>query len=253
MAKEIFGDVLKVRLKGTWWWTLGLTLTAVTLRGLENLLFDFYKNPDGLKELLSIISNGFLKKLDYLEKNNLLSLNNDNTYIASGGIGYTDELPQKDFDGEHVRTMDMWGFVDSQETANVSPEMYEEFIFPYEKPITDRFGLNCYGCCEPVHSRWHIIKRHKRLRRVSCAPWVDIEKMATYLGNSYIFSRKPNPAAIAVTDIDWDRVRIDLRDLFEKTKGCNVEVIMKDNHTLANKPENIIRWAEIAKEEACRI
>ncbi len=151
IAREIFGDILKVRSKGTWWWTLGLTLTAVTLRGLENMLFDFYQNPDGLKELLSVISKGFIDKLDYLEKHNLLSLNNDNTYIGSGGIGHTEELPQKDFDGEHIRTMDMWGFMDSQETTNVSPEMYEEFIFPNEAPILNRFGLNCVMAAASLH------------------------------------------------------------------------------------------------------
>jgi len=253
MAMEIFGNILKVRLKSTWWWTLGLTLTAVTLRGLENMLFDFYQHPEGLKELLSIISEGFLKKLDYLESNNLLSLNNDNTYIASGGIGHTEELPQDDFNEEHIRTMDMWGFADSQETTNVSPEMYEEFLFPNEKPIFDRFGINCYGCCEPVHSRWHIIKRHTRLRRVSCSPWVDVDRMVSYLGDKYIFSRKPNPVVIAVNNIDKDAIRNDIREFFKKTKDCNVEIIMKDNHTLGNRPENIVEWSRIAKEEASRI
>ncbi len=250
IAKEIFGGILEVRLSGTWWWTLGLTLTAVTLRGLENMLFDLYQHPDGLKELLSIISKGFMSKLDYLEKHNLLFLNNDNTYIGSGGIGHTDELPQKDFDEKHVRTEDMWGFMDSQETTNVSPEMYEEFLFPNEVPILNRFGLNCYGCCEPVNSRWHVIKRHKNIRRVSCSPWVDVEKMASYLGDKYIFSRKPNPAVLSVKDVDWDKIKKELRDFYQKTKDCRVEVLMKDNHTLGNRPENIVEWAKIAKEEA---
>ncbi len=77
---------------------------------------------------------------------------------------------------------------------NVSPAMYEEFVFPYEKPIMDRFGLTCYGCCEPLHGRWHVIKRHHGLRRVSVSPWADVEKMADYLQDRYIFSLKPNPA-----------------------------------------------------------
>ena len=33
--------------------------------------------PDEVKELFSIISNGLMNKLDYLEENGLLSLNND--------------------------------------------------------------------------------------------------------------------------------------------------------------------------------
>ncbi len=40
---------------------------------------------------------GHMKKLDYLEANNLLSLNNDGTYVGSGGYGYTDELPPSGF------------------------------------------------------------------------------------------------------------------------------------------------------------
>lgn len=249
LAKEIFGNILKVRLKGIWWWTLGLTLTTVMLRGLENMLYDFYQNSDDLKQLLSIVSEGFIKKLDYLEDNNLLSLNNNNTYIASSGIGHTQELHQKDFDSRKVRTLDMWRFAESQETANVSPEMFAEFIFPYEKSILDRFGLNCYGCCEPVHSRWHIIKKHSRLRRISCSPWVDVEKTISYLGDNYIFSRKPNPTVIAIDRIDKDLIRNDLREFFKKTKECNVEVIMKDNHTIGNNPDNIVEWVRIAREE----
>jgi len=250
-AKDVFDGILEVRLKGTWWWSLGLTLPAVTLRGMTNLFMDFLDQPDNLKELLSIISKGHLKKLDYLEENNLLSLNNDGTYVGSGGYGFTDELPQNDFDG-HVRCVDMWGFAESQETVSVSPEMYGEFIFPYEKPILDRFGLNCYGCCEPLHSRWHIVKQHSNLRRVSCSPWADYEKMASYLEDNYIFSMKPSPTRLSQPKIDRDAIRQALRRAFEITKGCIVEVIMKDNHTIGNRPENVTEWCRIAKEEAER-
>ena len=251
LAKDIFGDILTVRLKGTWWWSLGITFPAVTLRGLTNFFCDFIDNPEELKKLLSIISEGYLQKLDFLERNNLLSLNNDGTYVGSGGFGFTEELPQKDFDG-HVRTCDMWGFAESQETVNVSPEMYEEFIFPYEKPILDRFGLTCYGCCEPLHSRWHIVKQHHNLRRVSCSPWVDIEKMASYLEDKYIFSMKPNLAVLAKPVIDREAVRKEIRKAFEITRECIVEIVMKDNHTIGKRPENVIEWCKIAREEAER-
>jgi hypothetical protein len=252
LAQEIFGHLLTVRLKGIWWWSLGLTWPAATLRGLDKILYDFIEQPDELKELLSIISRGYLDKLDYLEANGLLSLNNDGTYVGSGGYGFTDELPQADFAGR-VRCADMWGFTESQETVNVSPAMYEEFIFPYEKPIMDRFGLTCYGCCEPVHGRWHVVRRHHALRRVSCSPWVDVEKMAGYLENHYVFSLKPNPAAIATPEIDEHAIRRSLRDLLDKVRGCVVEIIMKDNHTLGGRPENAVRWCRIAREEAERV
>ncbi len=215
-------------------------------------MYDFIDHPDEIKELLSIISSGFLLKLDYLEANNLLSLNNDGTYVGSGGYGYTDELPQADFE-KTVRTVDMWGFTESQETVNISPNMYEEFIFPYEKPIMERFGLTCYGCCEPVHPRWDVVKRHHRLRRVSCSPWVDIAKMVENLQDRYIMSIKPNPATIAEPTVDWKYIRKEIRKLLEVTRGCRVELIMKDNHTIGKKPENVVDWCRIAREEVERI
>ena len=99
LARDVFGKILSVELKGIWWWSLGVTLPAATLRGLQNILCDFVDHPDELKELLAIISAGLMEKLDYLEAHNLLTLNNDGTYVGSGGFGFTDELPQRDFAG----------------------------------------------------------------------------------------------------------------------------------------------------------
>ena len=248
LAHEIFDDILTVKLKGCWWWSMGVTYPAILLRGMENLFVDFMMFPDEVKEMMSVISKGFMNKLDYLEKNNLLSLNNDGTYVGSGGYGYTDDLPQAGFKG-NVRCIDMWGFTESQETVGVGPDTYEEFIFPYEKPIMDRFGLTCYGCCEPLDSRWHVVKRHHNLRRVSCSAWADYEKMAEYLGNNYIASVKPSPADLAIPDINRDAIRKKIRDILHTMKGCVIELIMKDNHTLGNRPENVVEWTNIAKEE----
>ena len=145
LAESIFGDLLTVRVKGMWWWTLGLTWPLINLRGLENYMLDFYLFPDELHWLMEILRDGHLNKIDFLEANNLLPDNTD-MYIGSGGFGYTKQLPQPDFTGS-VRSKDMWGFCESQETVGVDPELFAEFVLPYQMPILERFGLNCYGCC----------------------------------------------------------------------------------------------------------
>ncbi len=251
LAEELFGDMLTVRLKGTWWWSLGITVVAVFFRHIEKMYTDMIDHPDELKELFSLISQGLMKKVDYLEEHGLLNLNNDGTYVGSGGYGFTHEVPQADFRGK-VRCQDMWGFCESQETVNISPAMYEEFVFPYERPLMERFGLNCYGCCEPLHARWHVVKRHPNLRRVSCSPWADTEKMAEYLQGTYIYSMKPSPTPLATTGFDPEAARKGLREVFTITKGCRVECIMKDNHTLGGRPENAVDWCRVAMEEAER-
>ncbi len=251
LARDLFGDLLTVRRKGTWWWSLGITVRAVFFRHLDLLYLDMIDHPDELKELFALISRGLMDKVDYLERNGLLSLNNDGTYVGSGGFGFTDELPGKDYAGR-VRCQDMWGFCESQETVSISPEMYEEFIFPCEAPLMARFGLNCYGCCEPLDARWHIVKKHPNLRRVSCSAWANLEKMADHLRGDYIFSMKPSPSPLATATFNADAIRQDLRKAFAIARGCRVECIMKDNHTLGHRPENVVEWCRVAKEEAMK-
>ena len=130
--------------------------------------------------------------------------------------------------------------------------MFEEFVFPYQLPILERFGLNCYGCCEPVDKRWRIIKQIPRLRRVSVSPWSDPAVMANNLENRYILSLKPNPADLAMDVFDEDRVRKELRHVIQVTKGCCLEILMKDNHTVRHQPDRLIRWVRIAREESER-
>jgi len=252
LARETFHNILPVVLKGKWWWTLGMTWTLVNLRGLQQIMFDIYDDPDGLHALMAILRDGHLDKVSFLEDNRLLSLNNEGTYVGSGGFGWTRQLPGGAFDSGHVRTSDMWGFAESQETTTWSPEMFDEFIFPYQLPILERFGLNCYGCCEPLDKRWHVVERIPRLRRVSVSPWANTETMAEKLGARYIFSYKPNPAYLAVAHMDEGLVRSGLREVLGHTRGRHVELIMKDNHTIGNNPDNVLRWCRIAREEAER-
>lgn len=249
LAEETLGDLLEVRLQTAWWWTLGMTWTLINLRGLTNFMYDLMDNQDQVHRLMTILRDGHLAKLDFLQENGLLSLNNDGTYVGSGGFGWSRELPQPDFAGK-VRTIDMWGFGESQETIGVSPKMFAEFILPYQVPILERFGLNCYGCCEPLDVRWEYLQKVPRLRRVSVSPWANIADMAEKLQDRYIFSMKPRPTDLATSAFDEDKIRADLREALRLTRDCRVEVIMKDNHTINNDPQRVVRWVQIAREEA---
>ena len=249
LANDVFKNILNVRIRNPWWWSWGLTYDAVRLVGLQNFLMNLYDNPELIHKIIEFVRDNGLNKLDFLEKNNLLSLNNNSAYVGSGGIGYSSELPKKDIYMQNISTQDMWGFCESQETGQVSPQMFEEFVFQYQLPFLERFGLNCYGCCEPLDKRWHIVKKAPSLRRVSVSAWADPSKMAEFLSNKYIYSYKPNPADLAVHDINADAIRKKIKGILNITKGCVLEIIMKDNHTLGQNPDNIINWTRIAREE----
>ncbi len=249
LAQDVFGGILRVGRRGVWWWSMGMTWDLARLVGLEKMLYLMYDDPGMIHRIMELLRDGYLAKLDFLEKNGLLYLNNNHAYVGSGGIGYTRELPRRAVDADGVKAEDMWCLTESQETVGVSPEQFEEFVFRYQLPIQQRFGLNCYGCCEPLQGRWHLIKGIPRLRRVSVSPWADQRAMAEMLEAGFIFSRKPAPSLLAVPRMDAEAVRKDIRQTLDVTKGCVLELIMKDNHTLGHNPENIVQWVRIAREE----
>jgi hypothetical protein len=96
------------------------------------------------------------------------------------------------------------------------------------------------------------VKQIPRLRRVSVSPWADVAQMAEWLGAGYIFSLKPSPTPLAMASFNEDQVRAELRRAFRLARGCRMEVIMKDTHTLHRDPRRVVRWVQICREEAER-
>ncbi len=248
LARDTFGDLLPPRVRASWYWTLGLTGELIKLRGLGQFMMDLCDNPEGVHRLMAFLRDGTMDMVSFLENNGLYTLNNEGDYVGSGGFGWTAQLPSKDYAGR-ARAGDLWCLSESQETVSVSPRMFEEFVFEYQMPIMERFGLVCYGCCEPVHERWGIIKRIRNLRRVSVSPWCDRQKMAEYLQDRYVYSLKPAPSLLAAERFDEEAVRQDARDALAKARGCHLELIMKDNNTIRNEPQRVVRWVQIVREE----
>ena len=249
--EEVFAGIIDVRRRGGFWWTMGMTWTAIDLVGLEGLMLAMCDDPEGLHRLMAFLRDDHLALLGYVEKERLLSLNNRNDYVGSGSLGYTLELPQPGANpAQPARIKDLWGLSESQETVGVSPRMFAEFIFPYQLPVIERFGLSYYGCCEPVHSRWDSISKIPNLRKVSVSPWADEKLLGQALAGKYIFCRKPNPALISTQRFDENEIRGDLRRTVKAAKGCHLEIVMKDVHTVANQPGRLGRWVELAREAA---
>jgi hypothetical protein len=249
LANELFGDLLPARIRGRAWWSSALTFEAIKLFGLETLMLAPYDQPEGFHRLMKWLSDQHLRFLNWLESEALLSQWNEDDYVGSGGVAYTSELPQPDARPDKpVRLIDIWGFDESQETVGMSPQMFEEFVLPYQMPALAKFGLNSYGCCEPMHDRIDSVLKAPRIRRVSVSPWADQRIMAEKLGCKYVFSRKPNPTQICLS-FNEDLIRQDIATTLAIAGEGSLEIIMKDTHTVQNEPWRIERWIQIALDE----
>jgi hypothetical protein len=252
LVNELFGDLLPPRLQGTAGFLWGLPYQAAMLLGLERFMTAMIDEPEGFHRLMAWLRDNQLRLNAWALKENLLTTQRDGEYVCSGGVAYTRELPQPDWQpGTPLRLKDLWGFAEAQEAVSVSPRMFGEFIFPYQLALLEPMGLNTYGCCEPLHQRMDYVAKIPRLRRVSVSPWCDQKIMAEKLGKRVIFSRKPNPALVCAS-FDEKLIREDLRATLRIAEGCALEFIMKDTHTVQGDPTRLSRWVRIAREEIDR-
>jgi len=219
--------------------------------GIERLYTDMIDQPELVHGLLTRFMAAAHEVLDQQQAMGLLSISNGNHRVGSGGLGITDQLPQPDYlPGHPARLIDQWGSSTGQIFSEVSPDMHDEFCLQYEQPYMERFGLSCYGCCEPLHRKMGILRKVKNLRRVSMSTWIDKEVAAETVGADYVFSYKPNPAVFAGDAFNPDAARAELREVLEKCNGCRIEFIMKDVSTVRNDPRRLWEWSQIAMEVA---
>ncbi len=214
--------------------------------GIEQAMMDLIEQPDLVHAAVDRMVDAWMEELDQFESMNLLALDANNTRIGSGGYGYTDQLPGTPFDPEYVRPSNMWGCSNAQIFSEVSPRMHWEFAIEHDLRWLERWGLTYYGCCEPLDGKIDILRKIPNLRKISVSPWCDTARVADGIGHDYVMSRKPNPAILAEDVWHPERASSDLNKFLEQTRGCHVELIMKDISTVRYQPQRLWEWAEIA-------
>ena len=247
--EDLFGDILPVVLHGTTAHGPALTFEAFRLLGNANLLTWPYDQPEALHRLKAFLRDDRVAWFDFLEREGLLGLNNNWTFVGSGSPGFTTALPAADYAGK-ARLKDVWVGVESQETTSISPDQFAEFFLPYMADVCRPFGLAYYGCCEPVHDRWHhIIRAIPQVRGVSVSPWCDMPKVAAMLGKDVVFSRKPAPGAMSGAVADWAALERDVDETWAAAKECNVEFVYRDVYRIGGERERLAKWVAMVRRK----
>jgi hypothetical protein len=254
----------------------------VRLMGVEEVLLGFAMNPEFMHKAIDRLMTAGLALLDQYEALPLPLTNASNETTGSGGLAFHDELqacgradvgPSLATRREALgacelrhgasasptmcreapgKLKNLWGCAASQIFAQGSPEMHKEFAIDYENRWLERFGLVYYGCCEPLHNRAAYLREIPNLRKISISPWADLDQAVANFGSDYVLSVKINPFAFADSSWNLDAQRLVLEGILEKTRGCQVEIIMKDVSTVNHQPERLWQWAAMAREVVAR-
>jgi hypothetical protein len=250
-VEDILGDILPLRI------SMGspgvcLTQDVVHLMGMEAMIYSLIDYPDEMQEFMRRLTQEHVGFLKWMEKEDLLLLNNGNNSVGQGTFGFTHDLPGSGLKSEAgVRLNNLWGYMDSQETVSISPDMFGEFFFPYYLEVAKNFGLLSYGCCEPVHTIWEkYVSKLPNLRKVSISPWCDEEYMGRALkGTNVIYHRKPSPNFIGVgKELDEEAFRAHILKSVECARDGRMEITFRDVYTLEGNPDKPRRAVEIVRE-----
>ena len=247
--EDIFGDILPVRICTDCLYAVP-TQRVVHLMGMDNLIYSIYDYPELFLQMMDRIADAYIAYFRYLEGEGLLRQNHGFEWLGQGTLCFWDEEERNG----PVKTTDLWGFLDSQETVGMSPEMFHEFIFPSYKKIAEHFGRLSYGCCEPVHTFWEDIKTLPNLKKVSISPWCDEEFMADRLrGQNIIYHRKPSPNYLGLDkELDEDAFRAHIEKTLNTARGCHLEITQRDVYTVHHNIDKVKRYVQIIRESIDR-
>ena len=249
-AEWLFGDIIGIREEG-YERDISIWDPLSELMGVENVLYAIIDQPEMMHTLAKKFSDGHLSMLTQLEEQGLLPHHQSLVHCTGA---FTDQLPADGFDAARPKLKDIWTWGQAQMFSTVSPSMFDEYEIAYTIPIYERFGLVYYGCCEPLDGKMDEVRKIPNLRKISMSPWANQERGAMEIGKDYVFSRKPNPAYLAMETFDEDLIKKEFDETLGvcKKNGCAVEFILKDISTLHHHPDRLGKWADIAMKAVCK-
>lgn len=249
--RDALGDTLEVAVdrQGALccMWQNDISTALAKLRGLEQIMWDAYDRPEWLHALARWMSERILECMDDTQAADGFRLVNH----QNQAMPYCRELQPPSASDAPVAPGQLWGYMAAQEFTTFGPDMFEELMFNYQKPILERYGLTAYGCCEDLTRKIGVIKKLRNLRRIAVSPFADPVKCAEQIGGDYVLSWRPNPSSACSRGVDEAFVRGELRrvmDVFDQN-GCKWDVTLKDLETTSGDPGAIVRWTAIVREE----
>ena len=230
-TEDILGDLMPVKLAFAPCCSLAQNIYMIM--GLECMMTSMYDCPELFHKMMQMLSDDYVELWDLAEKNGHIRPNNFNVGVPQGTYAFSRELGAGKSGG--YKLSDVWGYMDSQETSEISPAMYNEFFFPYYKKISEKWGRFNYGCCEGVSAIWEdSVSKYDNLSKVSIAPWCDEEYIGDKLrGRNITFHRKPHPNWLGVDSaFDEKGFAAHIERSLKAAQGCFFEISYRDVYSL---------------------
>lgn len=220
-----------------------ISTSLAKLRGLETLMLDMYEHPAELHRLLAFMRDGIMRNNLEAEAAGHFGLTSGQNQAHPYGGGLERPRPNS---GPR-RRKDVWGFCAAQEFTLISPEFHEEFLFRYQKPVYEHFGLVHYGCCEDLTQKIGMLRALPNLRSIAVGPTADVRRCAERIGSDYAIAWRPNPTDMVCCGYDESRVRRIIGEGLSVCRGGFPHIHLKDIETVEGDVTRLTRWVRLVR------
>jgi hypothetical protein len=241
------GDILPVDVQRTpahIGFMADISTSIAKLRGLEPLMMDMYDSPEALHRLLAFMRDGILRNNAEAEAAGHFTL----TSGQNQAMPYAPELEPPRPNSGPRRRQDIWGFCAAQEFTLISPELHDEFLFRYQLPIYEPFGLVHYGCCEDLGQKIGMLRRLKNLRSIAVTPVANVRQCAEQIGADYVLSWRPNPTDMVCYGYDEGKIRRIIGEGLAACRGGYPHIHLKDVETVEGDVSRLARWVRLVRD-----
>jgi hypothetical protein len=248
-VQEAIGDLITINLdRGPTYLNFSGDLSTWLghLRGIEHFMLDMADRPEWLHRLLAFMRDGILANNQAAEDAGNYTLTSGYNQAMTYAEGFDPPCPNS---GRRPRRA-LWGFGAAQEYTLVSPAFHEEFIFRYQKPIIEHFGLAHYGCCEDLGRKIGLLRTLKNLRSIAVTPVADVRLCAEQIGADYVIAWRPNPTDMVCCGYDEGRVRHIITEGLAACRGGYPHIQLKDIETVEGDTSRLSRWVRLVRDIA---
>ena len=247
IAADMFGDILPVKKSGRIRYVCPLQ-DIVHIMDMENMYIAMLEEPELFHKMFDMLTNDYIELIEKAENDGKLMATNGDIHLSQGSYCFTNDLPHE---GENLKTSQIWGFLDAQEAEGISPALFHEFVFPYYKRISEKYGLLSFGCCEDVGKFWNSVSAFDNLRKLSISAWCNEEFIGEKLqGRKVVYHRKPSPNFLGVDRyLDEDALRASIKKTVQCASGLTLEFSQRDVYTAHCDAGKVARYVEIIREE----
>ena len=245
LISDAIGDIITInKRRGSVMSANTLSVQLASLVGIEDILYGLCDKPEFMHKMMTRFRDGTAKVMDEASAAGDWGLADS----WNQSMAYCEGLPDPKANANGVDCSQLWGFANCQEFSSVSPEMTEEFLLDYQKPLLERYGLVAYGCCEDLTYKIDSLRQIKNLRRIGVTPWANPAKCAEQIKTDYVYSWRPHPAPHICRDWDPAFIEKDIKESLKIAQGCYVDIMLKDVQTLHGELWRVKEWVKIVRE-----